>query len=225
MGVISCRLHETYLVDRGLDPLKQEKQTRSYTLTPTWSWNNVWRCMSPVWSHGTLRVEFWDKLRGEEGEVCQCGFLNTTRFGPDVVLTTLYCHEDGLVEIPSLDEWVLFPNFSTWRSCRRFSNSYKHVSSVGCTHERRTAGSCFFGQLSYCWHLEYEDETWHPSPIPFTARTGDNLFTYNFIRFCLLKKKKPFVTGVNNNKQQWTVPLPPRGILYSAQVKMWKSTR
>ncbi len=27
----------------------------SCALTPTWSWNNVWRCMSPVCSHGTSR--------------------------------------------------------------------------------------------------------------------------------------------------------------------------
>ena len=40
-------------------------------------------------------VEFWDKFGGEEGEVWQCGFLNTTRFGPDVLLSTLCCHEDG----------------------------------------------------------------------------------------------------------------------------------
>ncbi len=34
-------------------------------------------------------VEFWDKFRGEEGVVCQCGFINTTRFGRDVVQNTL----------------------------------------------------------------------------------------------------------------------------------------
>jgi hypothetical protein len=49
-------------------------------------------------------VEFWDMLRGEEGVVCQCGFLNTTRFGPDVVLTTLCCHEDGLANLRIIKE-------------------------------------------------------------------------------------------------------------------------
>ncbi len=29
-----------------------------------------------------------ENTSGAEGVVCQCGFLNTTRFGPDVVLTT-----------------------------------------------------------------------------------------------------------------------------------------
>ncbi len=27
----------------------------SCALTPTWSWNNVWRCMRPVYSHGTSK--------------------------------------------------------------------------------------------------------------------------------------------------------------------------
>ena len=49
-------------------------------------------------------VESWDKLRGEEGAVWQCGFLNTTRFGPDVVLTTLCCHEDGLANLRIIEE-------------------------------------------------------------------------------------------------------------------------
>ena len=34
-------------------------------------------------------VEFWDKFGSENGVVCQCGFLDTIRFGPDVVLCTL----------------------------------------------------------------------------------------------------------------------------------------
>ncbi len=42
--------------------------------------------------------------RGEEGAVWKCGFLNTTRFGPDVVLTTLCCHEDGLVNLRIIKE-------------------------------------------------------------------------------------------------------------------------
>jgi len=43
-------------------------------------------------------VEFWDKFGGEEGSVWQCGILNTsstTRFGPDVVLSTLTYHTVG----------------------------------------------------------------------------------------------------------------------------------
>jgi hypothetical protein len=34
-------------------------------------------------------VEFWDKFGSEICEVRQRGFLNTTRFGPDLSLTTL----------------------------------------------------------------------------------------------------------------------------------------
>ena len=49
-------------------------------------------------------VEFWDKSGGEKGVVCQCGFLNTTRFGPDVVLSTLSCHEDGLPNLHIVEE-------------------------------------------------------------------------------------------------------------------------
>ncbi len=45
--------------------------------------------------------------------------------------------------------------------------------------ESRTTVSCFFGQLLYSWHLEHENETCHPGPIPFTERTGDNLVTYD----------------------------------------------
>jgi hypothetical protein len=49
-------------------------------------------------------VDLWDKLRGEEGAVLQCGFLNNTTFGPDVVLTTLCCHEDGLATLRIIKE-------------------------------------------------------------------------------------------------------------------------
>jgi hypothetical protein len=44
-------------------------------------------------------VEFWDNLGSEILAVCQRGFLETTRFGPDVPLTILYCHEDVLVNL------------------------------------------------------------------------------------------------------------------------------
>ena len=41
-------------------------------------------------------VEFRDKFGSEIRAVRQRGFLDTTRFGPDVVLSTLCCHADGL---------------------------------------------------------------------------------------------------------------------------------
>ena len=41
-------------------------------------------------------VEFGDKFGSEIRTVWQRGFFDTTRFGPDVALTTLCCHEDGL---------------------------------------------------------------------------------------------------------------------------------
>jgi hypothetical protein len=41
-------------------------------------------------------VEFRDKFGSEIRVVRQCGFHDTTRFGPDVVLSTLCCHADGL---------------------------------------------------------------------------------------------------------------------------------
>jgi hypothetical protein len=38
--------------------------------------------------------------------VWQCGFLNTTRFGPDVVLTTLCACPPPLFSLPSgMDVW------------------------------------------------------------------------------------------------------------------------
>jgi hypothetical protein len=44
-------------------------------------------------------VEFWDKFGSEKGAVWQGGFLDTTRFGPDVVLSALCCHADGLAKL------------------------------------------------------------------------------------------------------------------------------
>ena len=44
-------------------------------------------------------VKFWDKFGREKGEMWQCDFLNTTRFGHDVVLSTLSCHEDDLTNL------------------------------------------------------------------------------------------------------------------------------
>ena len=44
-------------------------------------------------------VEFWDEFGSEKGAVWQCGFLDNTRFGPDVILCTLSCHEDRLVNL------------------------------------------------------------------------------------------------------------------------------
>ncbi len=41
-------------------------------------------------------VDFRDKFGSEIRVVHQRGFLDTTRFGPDVVLSTLCCHADGL---------------------------------------------------------------------------------------------------------------------------------
>ena len=42
-------------------------------------------------------VELWDEFGSEKGVVQYRGFLDTTRFGPPVILWTLCCHEDGLV--------------------------------------------------------------------------------------------------------------------------------
>ena len=70
----------------------------------------------------------------------------------------------------------------TWRSCSRFRNSSNHASSVLFSHQRRTAGSYFFGQLSYSWNLEHENETCHPHPLSPTGRTGDKTVTNDSFR-------------------------------------------
>jgi hypothetical protein len=63
---------------------------------------------------------------------------------------------------------------SPWRSCSRFSSSCEHASSVGCTLETWTGGSCFFPQLPYSSQEGHLRETWYPSPWLFRQPTGDN---------------------------------------------------
>ncbi len=50
-------------------------------------------------SFGVSLVALPNKISLEIRAVWQPGFLNTTRFGPDVVLTTICCHEDGPVNL------------------------------------------------------------------------------------------------------------------------------
>jgi hypothetical protein len=72
---------------------------------------------------------------------------------------------------------VTVSGHSTWRYYSRFSISWKHTSSVGCTRERRTAVSCLFRQLSYSWNLEHERETCLPGPISPTVHTSAKTVT------------------------------------------------
>jgi hypothetical protein len=77
-------------------------------------------------------------------------------------------------------------------------------SSVGCTRERRTAGSCCFRQLPYSCHLEHESETCHPGPLSPTARTGAKTVTYGSLRIAHLSSS--IRTGVVVSSEPSQVP-------------------
>jgi hypothetical protein len=64
----------------------------------------------------------WDKFGSEKGAVRQGGFLDTTRFGPDVVLSTLCCHADGLPKllIVKKSSWEDQPTRQFWSITRPF---------------------------------------------------------------------------------------------------------
>ena len=49
-------------------------------------------------------VQSRDKLGSEVSAMRQCRFLHSTRFGPDVVASTLYCEEDGRPNLLIVEE-------------------------------------------------------------------------------------------------------------------------